>query len=81
MPAPRHQYPAIYLIGTLRANEQAIFRSIDQGASWTRVNDDEHQYGTQSIVAGDPRIYGRVYVGTNGRGVLYGDPRPGGDDN
>jgi|SRR5450631_1914498 len=31
MPAPRHQYPAIYLIGTLQANEQAIFRSIDQG--------------------------------------------------
>jgi len=80
MSAPRHQYPAIYLIGTLRANEQAIFSSIDEGASWTRINDDEHQYGTLSVVAGDPRIYGRVYVGTNGRGVLYGDPRPGGDD-
>jgi hypothetical protein len=79
LPAPRHQYPAIYLIGTLRANEQAIFRSIDQGASWTRINDDEHQYGTQSVVVGDPRIYGRVYVGTNGRGVLYGDPREGDD--
>ena len=80
MPGRGCQYPAIYLIGTLQANEQAIFRSTDKGASWTRINDDEHQYGTQPVVAGDPRVYGRVYVGTNGRGVLYGDPRPGRDD-
>jgi hypothetical protein len=76
MPAPGRQYPAIYLIGTLSANEEAIFRSIDKGASWMRINDDGHQYGTLSVVAGDPRVFGRVYVGTNGRGVLYGDPRP-----
>jgi len=24
-------------------------------------------------LSGDPRIYGRVYFGTGGRGVLYGD--------
>jgi photosystem II stability/assembly factor-like uncharacterized protein len=80
MPHPGRKYPAIYLIGTLQANEQAIFRSIDRGASWTRINDDQHQYGTQVVVTGDPRVYGRVYLGTNGRGVLYGDPLPGFDD-
>ena len=80
MPASDRKYPAIYLIGTLQANEQAIFRSIDRGASWKRINDNQHQYGTQAVVTGDPRVYGRVFLGTNGRGVLYGDPQPGFDD-
>jgi xyloglucan-specific exo-beta-1,4-glucanase len=62
------------MIGALQLNEQAIFRSDDAGRTWARINDDRHQFGTQQVVSGDPRIYGRVYLGTNGRGVLYGDP-------
>jgi hypothetical protein len=29
------------------------------------------------MIVGDPRIYGRVYVTTGGRGVIYGDINPG----
>lgn len=66
-------YPALYLFGQIGA-VQAFFRSTDEGATWTRINDDRHQYGNASLLTGDPRIFGRVYIGTNGRGIIYGDP-------
>jgi len=51
-----------------------IFRSDDGGATWIRINDDQHQYGsTNADITGDPRIYGRVYFTTNGRGIIFGD--------
>lgn len=53
---------------------RGIFRSTDKGATWTRINDDAHQWGwTGTAITGDPRVYGRVYIATNGRGVIYGD--------
>jgi xyloglucan-specific exo-beta-1,4-glucanase len=43
--------------------------------SWSRINDNQHQYAlTNAAITGDPRIYGRAYFGTNGRGIIYGDP-------
>jgi len=41
-----------------------------------RINDDQHQFGAPNrpIIIGDPRIYGRVYLTTGGRGVIYGAP-------
>ncbi|MGW7425011.1 cellulose binding domain-containing protein [Streptomyces sp. NPDC054813] len=60
---------------------RGIFRSTDRGTTWTRINDDAHQWGwTGAAITGDPRVYGRVYVSTNGRGVIYGDTAGGGDD-
>jgi hypothetical protein len=70
--APNADYSALYLIATI-ANQPGIFRSDDSGLRWVRINDDQHQYGLLLQIIGDPRIYGRVYVGTHGRGILYGD--------
>jgi len=64
----------IYLVGTVKGVE-GIFRSDDEAKNWVRINDDRHQWGLVLQICGDPRIYGRVYVGTHGRGVFYGDPR------
>ena len=72
--APKKNYPAIYITGKI-GNIRGAFRSDDRGGNWVRINDDQHQYGwIGQVVIGDPRIYGRVYIGTNGRGILYADP-------
>jgi len=72
---PGKTYPALYLAGKV-GELRALFRSDDQGVSWVRLNDDRHQYGWIGLVTGDPRIYGRVYLGTGGRGVIYGEMKP-----
>ena len=71
--APGHAEPALYLVGMV-GGLQGVFRSDDAGQSWKRINDDQHQWGLVLQITGDPRLYGRVYVGTHGRGTVYGDP-------
>ncbi|MET3148003.1 UNVERIFIED_ORG: hypothetical protein ABIB63_003801 [Xanthomonas axonopodis] len=66
--------PALYLAGRI-AGVDGIFRSDDEGAHWRRINDDAHRFGKPYSVTGDPRIAGRVYFATGGRGIFYGDPR------
>ncbi len=67
-------WPALYAIAS-RSGVTGIFRSIDGGTSWSRINDDTHQWGRRfRVITGDPRIFGRVYLGTDGRGIFYGDP-------
>jgi photosystem II stability/assembly factor-like uncharacterized protein len=71
--APGASYPALYLVGTV-AGVRGIFRSDDTAQRWLRINDDRHQWGLVLHITGDPKQYGRVYVGTHGRGTFYGDP-------
>ena len=71
--APGSSDPALYLVGVANG-QRGILRSDDWARTWTRVNDDQHQFGLIGQITGDPKLYGRVYVGTFGRGILYGDP-------
>jgi hypothetical protein len=89
MPAPGQSYPAVYLAGSVTAGSVdggaldggsvgsvwGSYRSDDAGATWQRIDDANHQFGYINCLTGDPRRYGRVYLGTGGRGILYGDAR------
>jgi hypothetical protein len=54
-------------------SSQCVYRSIDGGTTFVRINDFKHQYGESNAIAGDPRVFGRIYIGTAGRGVIEGD--------
>jgi hypothetical protein len=72
-------YAALYTSAKI-GGVRGIFRSGDAGQHWIRINDDRHQYAfTGAAITGDPRVFGRVYVSTNGRGVVYGEPEDGQD--
>ncbi|SMF31629.1 hypothetical protein SAMN02745866_02093 [Alteromonadaceae bacterium Bs31] len=73
-PAPGRSEPSLVAIGTM-ADERAIWRSDDSGQSWIKISDDKHVYGQRyRCIAGDLRHFGRVYVGTDGRGIVMGEP-------
>ena len=70
--APGATYPAVFIYGKI-GTVYGVFRSDNAGTTWTQVNDSQHQFGGITVVKGDSRIFGRVYLGTSGRGVVYGD--------
>lgn len=70
--APAQPYPALFINGTV-GGAFGFHRSDDGGATWVRINDDQHQYGYTHDLSGDPRIYGRLYTCAEGRGVLYAE--------
>jgi xyloglucan-specific exo-beta-1,4-glucanase len=68
-------YETVFIWGTVDG-VLGLFRSVNEGASWVRVNDDEHEYGGPAngqFVVGDMNVFGRVYMSTAGRGVVYGE--------
>lgn len=66
-------YPSIYLYGTI-GGVTGVYQSKDAGVSWTRINDDGIQMGAApSTMEADREHYGRVYIGTRGRGIYYSE--------
>ena len=76
MTAPGQSYPAIFVSATI-GGVFGLYRSDNGGTSWTRINDNQHQFGIGNgwlhCLCADRRVYGRVYFGTEGRGIIYGD--------
>lgn len=77
--APGKTYPTLYIWGKVGLLT-GVFRSIDEGLTWTRINDDAHEWGgtgNGNFVVGDMNVYGRVYMSTVGRGIVYVDSDDG----
>jgi len=72
-------YHTIYVWGRVKVNgdegTEGLFRSIDAGATWQRINDDRHRYGRLNALTADPLEFGVVYLAPEGRGVIVGKPR------
>ncbi|HLK89982.1 MAG TPA: carbohydrate-binding protein [Polyangia bacterium] len=69
-------HPVVFAIGTV-GTQYGFWRSDDgTGSSWTRMNDDAHQFGSLqgNYIGGDETVVGRVFLTTGGRGYVYGDP-------
>lgn len=65
---------ALYAIAT-KGQTSALWQSLDEGQSWVRINDTKHEYFRAfRRIAADKNIFGRVYVATDGRGIVFGEP-------
>lgn len=74
--APGSNYPSLYLFGSIVGETGNYFyRSNDEGNSWTRVsrNDENELWGVPKMIEADRNVYGRVYAGVSGKGLVYGD--------
>jgi len=71
--APGKTFPSVFIMGTV-GGVSGFFRSDDSCKTWTRINDAQHQFGTIHHIVGDMNVYGRVFLGTEGRGIIYGEP-------
>lgn len=57
-------------------DELGLYWSEDEGKTWSRINDSEHQFGgpgNGNFVYGDFNVYGRCYMSTVGLGMIVGD--------
>lgn len=69
-------FAAVYIWGAAGGGPRGIYRSDDAGQSFTRINDDAHEFGgpgNGQFIIGDANVYGRVYMSSAGRGVIVGE--------
>jgi hypothetical protein len=75
--APGASYHSVYVWGKVKIGStetEGLFRSDDTGASFVRIDDNQHRYGQLISLAADPLEHGIVYVAPHGRGIVVGKP-------
>ena len=74
-PAEGESAPTIFAMGSSEENGSGVYRSTDNGKTWTRINNDTQKWGNVNArISGDPKTFGRCYISTNGRGIIMGNP-------
>jgi len=73
------EYPTVFLLGRTTNEKKKgiwIYKSKDCGKNWIRINNEHSRIGCRpEVMTADRQHPGRVYIGTNGTGVWYGQPR------
>ena len=75
------QNPTVFVNGTIN-NRQGLFRSDDATslkgdaaqATWVQISTKNNVLSNVTYLEGDRLTFGKIYVGTGGRGILYGQP-------
>ncbi|MEN0052553.1 MAG: hypothetical protein AAGC65_02745 [Mucilaginibacter sp.] len=70
-PATGTTTPTAYSYGTLDG-VLGMYRSTDLGVNWDKIDASQKFPAGVKVIAADRQVFGKVYVGTGGRGVLYG---------
>lgn len=65
--------PALYCCGIINGS-YGLYRQDTREADWVRINTPAQCYGGITGITGDYRREKRVYLATNARGALWGDP-------
>ncbi|MCF8361275.1 MAG: hypothetical protein K9G70_01495 [Prolixibacteraceae bacterium] len=74
-PKSEKAYPTLYVLGQ-KADDSALwyYRSTDMGKTFQRINSEKERIGNNpQFIEGDRQIFGRVYIGTNGSGIVVGE--------
>jgi len=68
-------YPSVFAAAEI-SGVVGYFRSDNEGTSWVQIDDVNHRFAAinSNPVTADLNVWGRVFIGTNGRGIFYGVP-------
>lgn len=66
--------PALYVYGEIDDMGKGIFRSLDRGKTWKRIGNPKNPIGNSpNVMEASLQQFGLVFIGTNGRGIYYGN--------
>ena len=73
-PAKGESFPAIYCLAKTTTDSTFwYYRSVDKMKTWQRINDNQNRLGNNpQFIEGDRQVFGKVYIGTNGSGIITG---------